>query len=89
MLLAYYGYRGSGDTNSQVSIADKSGLLLDELIYSSYALTSFDGNHAETGNFDTLVPLIGNKTLYFYIISTDVKTSNLRALAYRRIGSNS
>lgn len=91
VIVCFYGLRNSGDNNSFVSIGVVNDLPASSSEISStkaFAFTSFDGNHRETGDFDTILFINSNRKAYFKIANTAIAASYLNACAYRRIGEN-
>ena len=87
----FAGYRNSGDTNSNISISSEpinTVYDLNNLPSSMFAFSSFDGNHAECGNFSAILHIGTNRKFYFNIVQAALKMGGLYAYAYRRIGTN-
>lgn len=87
----FAGFRNSGDTNSNISISSESITTAHDqnaLPSSMFAFSSFDGNHAEAGNFSAILHIGTNRKFYFNIVQSALKYSGLYAYAYRRIGTN-
>lgn len=87
----FAGYRKSGDTNSNISISSEpinTVYDLNNLPSSMFAFSSFDGNHAECGNFSAILHIGTNRKFYFNIVKAALGNSGLYAYAYRRIGTN-
>lgn len=91
VIINYYGFRNSGDNNSLVSIGitnDLPATGAEIPTKKAFAVTSFDGNHKEGGEFDTILFINSDRKFYLKIANTAVAVSYLNVCAYRRIGLN-
>lgn len=93
----FKGFRNSGDTDSIISICPISEIQPQHIasttddvgLYPCYAMSEFDGNHAESGNFEAEVVVGTDRSFYYSISRANLSTGRLAMTAYRRLGTNS
>lgn len=87
----FKGFRNSGDTDSVISICPTSTVATFETdigVISCYAMSEFDGNHAESGNFEAEVIVDTDRIFYYSITRNALSSGRLAMTAYRRLGTN-
>jgi hypothetical protein len=87
----FKGFRNSGDTDSVISICPTSTVATFETdigVIPCYAMSEFDGNHAESGNFEAEVIVDTDRIFYYSIARSALSSGRLAMTAYRRLGTN-